>query len=196
MIIKIESKKKKEEDFKRKKLFAVCTALIMLFTAAAFAETAPFTIRGSITFGMNMDDVMAAETARYHEIDNEHTLGPVDFTELEYENVTENGMRADLKYLFVGNELVAVQLNYDTEDRGVSYQQIKDGLVKEYGEPGALDLAALGNGIYAVDDEGRPEGRIEVWLTGNVMIVLERDDDDVDVTYVDLTAAYVMAEHI
>ena len=175
-----------------KKLLAFLAALCLL-CAAALAEEPVFTFRSGVTFGLNMDQVMEAETVPYHEIDNERTKGPVSFAELEYEDVTENGMKADLKYLFVGNELVAIQVSYDTEDRGISYEAVRDALEKAYGPSAALDAAALGNGIYAVDDEGRPEGQTEAWASGAVMIILVRDDDDVDVTYVDLSAAYIHA---
>ena len=174
-----------------KKTAAVLMALMMVFAAAltAVAEENAFTFRSGVTFGMNMDDVIAAETSRNYEIDHEHTRGPVDFKELEYEHITENGVRADLTYLFVGNELAAIRLNY--EDRDVSYEQVKADLTSKYGAAAALDLAVLGNGIYAVDDDGRPEGRTEAIVSGNLMVIMEQDEDDIDVTFVDLGAGYL-----
>ena len=54
-----------------KKMLTVLVALILtLGMTAAFAEETPFTIRNNVTFGMNMDDVIASEPVRYHEIDN------------------------------------------------------------------------------------------------------------------------------
>ena len=64
-------------------------------------------------------------------------------------------------------------------------------LTAKYGESAPVDLAKLGNGIYAVDDDGRLEGRTEAIVFGNVMIIIEADEDDVDLTYVDLNAAYI-----
>ena len=78
-------------------------------------------------------------------------------------------------------------MKFDTEDYGVSYQAIKDSIVKQYGESTPLDLAALGDAIYAVDDDGHLEGRAEAWMVDSMAVVLERDHDDVDVTFVDLS---------
>ena len=177
-----------------KKLFAVLTALCLL-CSAAFAladEAAAPALRSGVAFGMTADEVIAAEPSARYEMEREHTRGPVDFDELEYEDVTENGMNADLKYLFVDNALAAVQLSFDTEDAGVSYARIRDLLAAEYGASAALDTTALGNGIYAVDDDGRPEGAVEAWTVGSVMIVLENDRDDITVTFVDLNAAWLV----
>ena len=54
-----------------------------------------------------------------------------------------------------------------------------------------MDLTRLGNGIYAVDDDGRLERKAEAIVYGNVMIIIEADEEEVDVTYVDLNAAYI-----
>ena len=172
-----------------KKALAILVALTMVIAAAtALAEGNTFTFRNGITFGMNMDQVMAAETGR-NEIDNEHTHGPVDFGELEYEHVTVDNKPADLKYLFVGNELVAIRIDF--EERAVSFDQARADLTARYGEAGPVNLATLANGIYAVDDDGRLEARAEAIVSGNLMIIIEEDEDEVDVTFLDLNAAYI-----
>ena len=164
-------------------------ALTMVFAAATvLAEENAFTFRNGITFGLNMDQVMATETGRY-EIDSEHTRGPVTFDELEYEHVSVNDKPADLTYLFVGNELVAIRI--DLEEYAATFDQVKADLTAKYGESAPVDLARLGNGIYAVDDDGRFEGRAEAIISGNVMIIIEADEEDVNVIYVDLNAAYI-----
>ncbi len=173
-----------------KKMLSVLVALILtLGLTAALAEETPFTIRNNVTFGMNMDDVIASEPVRYHEIDNEHAHGGVTFAELEYKHVTENNVPVEIKYLFVGNELVAVRFNYEARDIG--YEQLKADLAAKFGTFSEMDKAALGRGIYAVDDDGRLEGRTEAIVFGNVMIIIEADEDDVDLTSVDLNAAYI-----
>ena len=173
-----------------KKILTIVMALAMVFAAAtALAEEKAFTFRDGVTFGMNMDQVMAAETGRY-EIDNEHTLGPVQFAELEYEHVSVEGKPADLTYLFVGNELVAIRVNL--EEYAVTFDQAKADLIAIHGgEAAPVDLALLGNGIYAVDDDGYLERRAEAIVSGNVMIIIEADEEDIDVTFVDLNAAYI-----
>ena len=177
-----------------KKLLAALMALMMVFAVAATAfaeEENGFTFRNGVRFQMNMDQVMAAETGRY-EIEEEHDLGGIGFWELEYEDTTENDVRADLKYLFVGNELVAIRVNYETRD--ISYEQVKANLTAKFGEAAAVDTALLGKGIYAVDDDGRLEKKAEAIVNGSLMIVIELDEDDIDVTFVDLNAAYVTAD--
>ena len=175
-----------------KKATAILALLVMVFAlAAATAEEEVFTFPNGMVFGMNVDDVKAIETAKIDEIDKEHTHGPVTFTELEYEDVPVSNFKGDVKYLFVGNELVAVRIC--CEGRGVSYDQVKAELTAQHGEAGPVDLALLGNGIYAVDDDGHLEGKAEAIVTNNVMIIIEQDDDDVDVTFVDLDAAYIGA---
>ena len=180
-----------------KKALTVVMVLVMMFTLCAVAmaddavpaEEAVFTFRNGVTFGMKMDDVISAESSMFYEIDKERTRGPVTFMELEYEKVTENNVRADLSYLFVDDALVAIRVDYETRD--ISYAQLKAALTAEYGETAQLDRAVLGNGIYAVDDDGRPEYRSEAIVSGNLVIVLELDEDDIDVTYVDLSAPYI-----
>ena len=178
-----------------KKFFAILTALCLLCTAvlALADEAAAPALRSGVTFGMTPEQVLAAEPSARYEFDRENTRGGVNFVELEYEDVTEDGVPADLTYLFVNNALVAIRLSYDTEDYGVSYDRIQAGLTNAYGASAPLDMAALGLGIYAVDDDGIPEGTVEVWTAEGMMIILERDRDDIDVTYVDLTAAYLAA---
>lgn len=172
-----------------KKILAIVMALAMVFAAATvLAEENTFTFRNGVTFGMNMDQVMDTETGRY-EIDSEHTRGPVTFDELEYEHESVDGKPADLTYLFVGNELVAIRVNL--EEHAATFDQVKTDLTAKYGESTPVDLAMLKNGIYAADDDGRLEGKAEAITFGNVMIIIEADEDDVDVTYVDLNAAYI-----
>lgn len=143
-------------------------------------------------FGMKMDEVIAAIGRTGYEIDAEHTHGSVTFTELEYEHVAVDGKRADEHYLFVGDELVAIQICFEA---GITtFDQVKADLAGIYGEAKALDLAVLANGIYAVDDEGKLEGRAEGMIVGDMMVVIEENEKEIEVTYVDLTAAYVLAQ--
>ena len=180
-----------------KKLIAIVLTLCVLCTGfATFADEeatpapAPFTFRNGITFGMNVDSVIAAEAARRYDLDWDRTRG-ANFTELEFEHVIENNVPADLTYLFVDDKLVAIRVDFETRD--ISVAQVEKDLTEKFGTIGALDMAALGNGIFAVDDDGRLEHRTEAINCGGIMIVIEMDRDDIEVTFVDLTAAYVAA---
>ena len=142
-------------------------------------------------YGMNMDDVIAAIGRADYEIDQEKTNGPITFTELEYDNAAVNGMHADEHYLFVGNELVAIRVCFDK--KMVTFDEAVARVSGMYGEAADVDLAVLANGIYAVDDDGKLEGKAAAVVSGDLMVVIEEDEDEVEVTYVDLTAAYILA---
>ena len=179
-----------------KKLIAVLMALCLLCTAvAAFADAATGAKEeryNGAKFGMTMDEVIAVEGAAGKK-DTEHTHGPVTFEELEYEDVTDaylGNITIDRSYLFADGKLAAIRLDIDTKD--ISYEAVKEALAA-FGELSELDLALLGNGIYAVDDDGTPEKNTLAIQNGDEMVVLELDNDgdDIDVTFVDLTAAYI-----
>ena len=173
-----------------KKLIALIVSLCLLVgMLPAMAETAAFA--SGAAFGMKMDDVIAAIGRSDYEIDKEHTHGPVTFTELEYEHVTVDGQRADEHYLFAGDELVAIRICFE---HGITtFDQVMADLSGMYGEAVDVDLAVLANGIYAVDDDGKLEGKAAAIIADNMMVVIEEDKDEVEVTYVDLSAVYIPA---
>ena len=152
--------------------------------AAAFAT--------GVAFGMKLDEVIAAIGKTNYEIDREHTHGPVTFTELEYEHVTVNGKSADEHYLFAGDELVAIQICF--KNGVLTFDQAVADLTKLYGDAQDVDLAVLANGVYAVDDDGHLEGRAAAIAANGMMVVIGEDKDEVEVTYIDLTAAYILAQ--
>ena len=176
-----------------KKALAILVSLVMIFTVAAVAlaeETTGPVFSMGVQFNMDMDQVMQLVNLPNPEIDNERTRGPVDFAELEYEKVrTDDGSICDIKYLFVGNSLVAKRL--DMED-GASYETIKAQLEELYGKAVAFDAAKVGNGKYAIDDDGDLKDCKEMIEAEGFTVVLERDrEGDVDVTILDMTAAYI-----
>ena len=177
-----------------KKLIAVLMTLCLLCAAAAAlaeANTEETIFSNGVKFGMTEDEIIAIEGAP-HERDIEHTRGPVTFSELEYENVKDSRFDGivDKTYLFIDGKLVAIRFDYETRD--VAYDAVKESL-SQFGEFAALDTAVIGNGIYAVDDDGKPEKNVVALANDNTLIVLELDDDgdDIDVTLVDLSAAYI-----
>ena len=173
-----------------KKLIAIVTTLCLMLSAAAFAEgNTGFTVREGITFGMTENELTAALGDTWFELDVERTRAAT-FNEVETEHVTVNGLRADVRYLFFNDRLAAVNVDFDEHVN--AYDQVRTLLTGTYGEPSAVDPALLGNGVYAVDDDGRIEGRTECWVSDDVMIILERDrDGDADVHLIDLTAEYI-----
>ena len=178
-----------------KKTLAMLTALVMVFAVtAALAESTPeVTFSGNVQFNMDMDQVMELlkeVNLTNPKIEKEKTRGPVEFMELEYENVaTDDGYVADIKYLFVGNGLVAV--HYDMAD-GTSYEKVKAQLVSAYGEAVPFNAAEIGNAKYAIDDDGDLKDCKEMIKANGLTFVLEQDHDgDVDVTILDPAAAYI-----
>ena len=184
--------KRFEEEMKMKKLIATLLALVLAvsMTAALAEETAGQTFKNDIRFNMDMDQVIQLVNRPNYEIEEEKTRGTTNFWELEYENVTDdNGFAADVKYLFVGNSLVAIHFDMA---KGISYEQVKADLTPVYGEAVPFDAAKIGNGKYAVDDDGDLKDCREMIEAEGVTVVLEQDHDgDVDVTFLDLTAAYI-----
>ena len=139
---------------------------------------------------MTQKDVIATEGDARYEVETERTHGPVTFTEVEYENVDIEGTKADVKYMFVEDALVAIRVDYD--EKAMSYDEIDKTMTAAFGEGAKLDVKVLGNGVYAVDDDGTPEAKAKVWVGDDIMIVVEQDGDDTDVTYLDMTAAYLL----
>ena len=181
-----------------KKLIATLMALVMVFAAASFSlaeeETGKPVFAGNVEFDMDMEQVEelvdAIATFTKKEIEGPKMRGTTEFYELEYEDVTdEQGFAADLKYFFVGNGLVAI--HFDTKD-GTDYEAVKADLAAIYGEAVPFDAANIGNGKYVIDDDGDLEDCKEMIEAEGVTIILEQDKDgDVDVTFLDPTAAYI-----
>ncbi|MBO7663738.1 MAG: hypothetical protein J6U01_10240 [Clostridia bacterium] len=176
-----------------KKALAILTGLVMLFTVSAVAlaeETTVPTFQMGVQFNMDMDQVMKLVNLPNPEIDTEETRGSVVFTELEYKKVKSgDGYTCDLKYLFVGNSLVAIR--FDMED-GTPYETMKAGFEELYGKAIPFDAAKIGNGKYAIDDDGDLKDCQEMIEGQGFTIIFEKDHDgDVDITILDPTAAYI-----
>lgn len=174
-----------------KKLLILLTAAVMV-VSAAFADEAPETLLAGdgITLGMSQSALISVFNGIPYEIESEHTHGPVSFLEVELENQDVCGLPADVHYLFAGGALVGLELDFG--DSRNAYGQVRALLVEHYGEPSAVDTALLGNGIYAVDDDGLLEAGAEAWTVGNTMIVLEKDNDgEANLGVVDVSAPFV-----
>ena len=174
-----------------KKLIATLLALTLaltLGTAAIAEETAPTFMKG-VQFNMDMDQVMQMIDLPNPEIENERDNFAVPFAELEYEHVSDYDFTADLSFKFVGNCLVAIHIDLA---EGTSYEAVKAELVKTYGETVPFDAAKVGNGRYAIDDDGDLKDCKEMIEVAGATFVLEQDrEGDVDVTILDPVAAYI-----
>ena len=174
-----------------KKLLVVLTVLCLVFSMAAMAEGNALTFPDGVTFGMSQDEVTANNGNTNYEVDTERTRGSVTFTEVEYENIDigEN-MKGDLAYLFLEDKLVAIRVDFDKKVN--TFEGADKYLTEQIGEGKELGIKTLGNGVFAVDDDGHPEAKAKAWTGDGFAVVLEEDDDgDIDVTFVDLTADYI-----
>ena len=182
-----------------KKLIAVLAVLCLLCASvAALAEAPaaeePVAFANGIKFGMDQNDVIAIEGVP-HDMDYDHTAGAVVFSKLEYKNVPDtlfDGAAVDKKYLFVDDKLVAIC--FDIEVRSIAYEKVLEAVAAK-GELGELDYGILGNGIYAIDDDGTPEANMVSYTdtVHNILIIVEldKDGDDIDVTILDMNADYL-----
>ena len=175
-----------------KKLTAILMALVMMLTMAvgALAEKNDgASLMGGVKFDMDMQQVMDLVNLPNPEIDRERTRGGIEFFELEYENVlSADGFKADLKFIFVGNGLVAIHV--DMAD-GTNYSLVK-AVLEGYGKAVPFDAEKIGNARYVIDDDGDLKDCREMIEAEGMTFVLEQDrDGDVDVTLLDPTAAYI-----
>lgn len=175
-----------------KKLFAALMALTLIVSACAAAlaeETFAPTFTKGIRFNMDLEQVKELLNLPNPETDRE-IRGGTEMWELEYEHVaTDDGFVADVKYLFVGNGLVAFR--YDMAD-GTGYDNVKETLTRAFGEAVPFDAAKIGNARFVIDDDGELKDCHEMIEAEGLTIVLELDDDgDVEVTFYDPTAAYI-----
>ena len=193
------AEKAEREKTKMKKLIATLVALMMVLGVAACAlaeEEVKPTVVGNVQFDMDMDQVMqqveSLITPVKKEIEGPKMRGTTEFYELEYEDVTDAfGFTADIKYLFVGNGLVAVHL--DMAD-GTDYAKVKSDLTADGSEAVPFDAAKIGNGKFAIDDDGDLKDCKEMIEREGLTIILEQDKDgDVDVTFLNPAAAYINA---
>jgi hypothetical protein len=77
---------------------------------------------------------------------------------------------------------------------GTDYEKVKATLVKDASEAVAFDAAKIGNGKFAIDDDGDLKDCKEMIEREGLTIILEQDKDgDVDVTFLDPAAAYINA---
>ena len=174
-------------------LMALVMALAFASCALAEEENKP-SLAGNVRFGMGMEQVeqLADEqlASKEKEIEGPKMRGGIRFYELEYENVpVVGGFRADMKFFFVDNCLVA--LHFDMADR-TDYEAVKAALVQAYGDAVPFSGEKIGSGKYVIDDDADLEDCREMIEAGSVTIVFERDDDgDVEVTFLDPNAAYL-----
>ena len=178
-----------------KKMIAALLTLSMVFAVAMTAlaeEPVTWKFMNGIEFNMDMEQVMELAALPNPEIESQKMRGPTEFYELEYDKFTDaTGLTAELKFFFVGNSLVAIHA--DCID-GTDYNSVKEILTSTYGEAVPFDAAKIGNARFVIDVDGELDDCREMIETKGLTIVLEQDrEGDVDVTFLDMTAAYINA---
>ena len=182
-----------------RKIIAVLTVLCLLCASFAALAEAPaaekkIAFANGVEFGMSQAEVIAIEGTP-NETDTEEIKGIVTFIELEYKKVPDamfDNAVVDRKYLFVDDKLVAIRIDFETGS--IAYEKVKEALAA-MGELTAPDFILLGNGIFAVDEDGKPElnSLAHIDEEHSLITVLELDEDgkDVDITILDLSADYI-----
>ena len=168
-----------------KKLLVVLTVLCLVFTMAAMAESHPFTFRDGIQFGMTQEEVIAIEGTAPHEVDTEHTRGTVTYTEVEYGDVGDDDVKGEVTYIFSEDKLAAIRVDFG--ENGNTFEEAEEYLTGIFGEGQELDPSILGDAVYAVDDDGHLEAKVEAWEAEDLIGVLEQDEEgEIEVTFVDM----------
>jgi fructose-1,6-bisphosphatase-3 len=118
-----------------------------------------------------------------------------------YEVFERMDTRQKIAQTDIGRQLKAqsddlMMLLHAFKDGAVTFDQAVADLAEVHGQ-GAIDVdwAALGNGVYAVSKDGKLEGRAAAIAADGLMIVIGELPDEVEVTFLDLAAAYILAQY-
>jgi len=165
-----------------KRLIAAIFALI-LFSSAVAEDV--FTTREGIQFGMSREEVISTIRNTKHEPGQRETTGGFVFDTIEVEESSVNGLKAHMSYSFLEDHLVAIQVMYED----AKYEEVKEILTGKYNQAVRVETEKLGNGIYAIDDEGSLNETTDFWLSGTVLIILE--GEEMKVTLINLAADWL-----
>ena len=99
-----------------------------------------------------------------------------------------NGLKAHMSYSFLTDHLVAIQVIYED----AKAEEVKEILTAKYSKEVDVPLEKLGNGIYAIDDEGQLSETTNFWLSGTVLIIFE--GEKMKVTLINLAADWLKKE--
>ena len=155
--------------------------LSLLLLASACAESAPFTFRGDIRWGMSREAVLMAEGNPAYETDREKGMEAVILSDATFEDAP-----CTIIYLFMDDQLAMARFEYDTTTEGVAFDRLAERLTEDYGEPTPLDTALLVN--LLLDDESVPE-RFYGWaLDSDTLICLTENlsEESVQIMFSDL----------
>ena len=168
-----------------KRLIALLCVLLMLSSAGAEEF---FTTKEGIQFGMTQEEVIATIRHDQYTLDRRETGGGFVFDTLEVAAFNVNGLKARMCYSFLTDHLVAIQVIYED----AKAEEVKEILTAKYSKEVIVPLEKLGNGVYAIDDEGQLSETTNFWLSGTVLIVFE--GEEMKVTLINLAADWLKAE--
>ena len=168
-----------------KRLIALFCVLF-LFSSAGAEEV--FTTREGIQFGMTQEEVVETIRLDQFTLDRRETSGGFVFDTLEVAAFNVNGLKAHMSYSFLTDHLVAIQVIYED----AKAEEVKEILTAKYSKEVDVPLEKLGNGIYAIDDEGQLSETTYFWLSGTVLIIFE--GEKMKVTLINLAADWLKKE--
>ena len=103
--------------------------LSLLLLASACAESAPFTFRGDIRWGMSREAVLMAEGDPAYETDREKGMEAVILSDATFEDAP-----CTVIYLFMDDQLAMARFEYDTTTEGVAFDRLAERLTGRLNE--------------------------------------------------------------
>lgn len=170
-----------------KRLIAFLCLLLLLSSVAAADDV--FSTREGIQFGMSQQEVITTlKNPKQLEKSQRETRGAFVFETLELEESSVNGLKAHMSYCFLQDHLVAIQVTYEEGKQ----EEVREILTGKYSQAVEVPVEKLGNGVFAVDDEGLLSEETEYWLSGTVLIIFE--GDKMKVTLINLAADWLKTD--
>ncbi|MBR7188687.1 MAG: hypothetical protein IKD53_09040 [Clostridia bacterium] len=156
----------------------VLTALLALALTAlpALAESESFAVRGGITWGMTVQEVLDAEDGSRAEAERE-----AGFDVLELDDVELYGFVGDLEYFFSADALAACVCEYEAKSSGADFPSLEQALTDDYGAPLESDVERwnLLEDILDGEMESRRADRFSSWqLEDGTLVALVEDQED------------------
>ena len=170
-------------------VFAVVFIFCLTVSACIGADADAFRFQDTWTWGMEQKEVMADFRPGTYELDRERKL---DYLEIDDDHYKWENFRAELKFGFKDEELVVIQLSFDTEDRGVSADKILAALETLYGSSEVITDHKIADELMAMVDRDeiemdiRRNDTVRQWTLDDGTVILmkaEAHDDDIDVVF-------------
>ena len=162
--------------------------LIMLLACTGLAEGTGFVFLGGITWGMSLNEVLAAAGNPEHD-----TYDAGAMSGLEIDDATYAGAECDIMFNFLDDRLIMCGYEYDAED--IRIDALAEAISAEYGPESEMDVANVVEIYNLMFGEGRMneefltarETRYWALEDGTVILIIAYSADTLDVAFMDGT---------